>query len=166
MSSPRRRVRLLAHPLLSALLLGIWLLASNRISPGLLLLGAALAVAIPLITHADRGDAVRVRIVPLAGLLAVLLVDIVIANLRVAVLILGPASRLRPQFITVPLDVQSAAGIAALTSIVSLTPGTVSCSIRSDRSALVVHGLDVADEATTVAAIKSRYERRIMAVFR
>jgi len=165
MAAPRIRTRLLPQPLLSALLLLIWLLASNRISVGLLLLGAMLAVGIPLVTPALRtGAHRRVRLVPLAGLLALLLLDIAVANLRVALLILGPASRLQPRFFTVPLELRDPAGIAALASIISLTPGTVSASLTSDRRSLLVHGLDVAGDAEMIATIKTRYERRLLEI--
>jgi len=165
MAPSRFRTRALPQPLVSAILLLVWLLASNRISTGLLLLGAMLAVVIPLVTQAARTTVPRrVRLVPLAGLLALLLLDIAIANLRVALLILGPASRLRPRFFMVPLDLRDPAGIAALASIISLTPGTVSASLTSDRRNLLVHGLDVADEAEMISTIKTRYERRLLEI--
>ena len=165
MAPSKFRTRALPQPLVSAVLLLIWLLASNRISAGLLLLGAMLAVVIPLVTQAARTTVPRrVRLVPLAGLLALLLLDIAIANLRVALLILGPASRLRPRFFTVPLELRDPAGIAALASIISLTPGTVSASLTSDHRSLLVHGLDVADEAKMISTIKARYERRLLEI--
>jgi len=165
MAKSRFRSQALPQPLVSAVLLLVWLLASNRISTGLLLLGAMLAVVIPLVTQAARATVPRrVRLVPLARLLALLLLDIAIANLRVALLILGPASRLRPRFFTVPLDLRDPVGIAALASIISLTPGTVSASLTSDRRNLLVHGLDVADEAEMISTIKTRYERRLLEI--
>jgi multicomponent K+:H+ antiporter subunit E len=154
--------RLLPQPLVSVMLLAVWLLAANRVSVGLLLLGLVLAVAIPIATHRFWPEAPsRLRVGPLLVLSVLLTYDILIANLRVALLILGPRARLRPAFFVVPIDARDPFAVSLLASIVSLTPGTVSAAISTDRRALLVHGLDVDDVPATVAHIKARYERRL-----
>jgi multicomponent K+:H+ antiporter subunit E len=52
-----------------------------------------------------------------------------------------------------------------LASIISLTPGTVSADLSDDRKTLLVHGLDVDDEAVLVEQIKRRYEAPLLEVF-
>jgi len=160
------RVRLLPQPITSAVLLIAWLLAQNSVAPGQLLLGAALAVAIPRFTHRFWPEYPRtVRFVPLLRLAGVVLLDIVVANVVVAALILGPARRRRPRFITVPLALTTPYAVTLLASIISLTPGTVSSELDEARRTLLVHGLDVADEAAAVARIKQRYEAPLREIF-
>jgi multicomponent K+:H+ antiporter subunit E len=55
--------------------------------------------------------------------------------------------------------------LTMLTSIISLTPGTVSADLSSDHKTLLVHGLDVPDAAELVAIIKQRYEAPLLEVF-
>jgi multicomponent K+:H+ antiporter subunit E len=95
----------------------------------------------------------------------VLLWDIVVANLVVARLILGPTRNLRPAFIRLPLDLCSEFAIVVLANTISLTPGTVSADLSLDRRTLLIHALDVEDEAKTIAHIKYRYERPLKEIF-
>ena len=160
------RDRLLPHPIHSSLLLLVWLLAFNSVAPGVVLLGVAVAVALPLATRGfwpEAPQTVRLRAVP--RLLLVVLWDIVVANLRVALLILGPQDRLRPRFLEVPLALETPFAITALAGIITLTPGTVSANLSGDRRTLLVHALSETDPETAVATIKQRYERPLQEIF-
>lgn len=158
--------RWLPQPAMSATVLATWLLAHNSVAPLLLLTGLVLAIGIPLWTQRFWPEYPRkVRYLPLLRLIRVLLYDIVIANLRVAVLILGPRSRLNPHFIVLPLALKQPFPITLLASMISLTPGTVSANLSGDRRTLLVHELSAADPDATVARIKERYEKPLMEIF-
>jgi multicomponent K+:H+ antiporter subunit E len=94
------------------------------------------------------------------------LYDIVKANLEVAVRILGPESRIRPTFVWVPLDIASPQGIAVFASIITMTPGTLSCEVSEDRRWLLVHAFHADDAEAVVADVKSRYEAPLREIFR
>jgi multicomponent K+:H+ antiporter subunit E len=160
--------RLLPHPLLSLLLLACWLWLNNTVAPGHVLLGASLAAAIPLLTRRFWPEPLTVRH-PLRVLeyAAVVLYDVVVANLQVAAIIVGPLSRLRPAFVRVPLELRSDFAVAVLASTVTVTPGTVSVEIEDDGCGgrtLVVHALRCLDPAEMVRTIKQRYERRLLEI--
>lgn len=91
--------------------------------------------------------------------------DIIVANVVVAGLILGPRSRLHPAFVEVPLDVRDRYVVTILASIVSLTPGTVSADIDLQRGILLVHGLNVGDPQELIDDIKLRYEVPLKEIF-
>ncbi|QKT05072.1 Na+/H+ antiporter subunit E [Ectothiorhodospiraceae bacterium 2226] len=158
--------RLLPHPLLTAVLIVVWLLLVNNIEPGHIVLAVIFGVLLPMLTHRFWPDRPHVRSpLALTRFVAVVLWDIVIANLNVARLILGPTRRLRPAFVTVPLDTRDEFTITLLASTISLTPGTVSSDVAPDRSALLVHALDVEDVDRLVRQIKTRYEAPLMESF-
>lgn len=158
--------RLLPQPLMSLALLGAWLLAHNSVAPGTILLGAVLAVVLPLGTSRFWSEyPKRVSYGKLLRLLAVVIFDIVLANLRVAILILGPRRRIHPRFIAVPLALTSPFSITLLASIISLTPGTVSSNLSGDRRTLLVHGLVVHDADEAVRHIRRRYEQPLLEIF-
>lgn len=158
--------RFAKHPVLSALLLAVWLLAHNSVAPGDVLLGLVLALAIPAVTAPFWPDAPVVRrYAPIPRLLAVVGWDILASNLRVAALVLGPKRRIRPRFLTVPLDVEHPFSITTLAGIITLTPGTVSANLSGDRRTLLVHALSEEDADGAVATIKERYERPILEIF-
>lgn len=158
--------RWLPHPLLSLSLLLVWLLLVNELSLGHWLLGALLGWLIPLLTQVFWIAPPRIH-KPLKLCLFFLRVlgDIIVANLQVAKLILGPSARLRPAFVEIPLLLEDELALTMLASVISLTPGTVSADLSDDRKTLLVHTLDVADEVHLVEQIKTRYEAPLLEVF-
>lgn len=159
--------RWLPQPLFSLFLWLVWLLLVNTVAPGHLLLGALLAVILPLLTSRFWPDQPRIHSPwKLLRYIAVLLWDIGLANLAVAKLILGPTHKLHPAFIRLPLDLESEFAITVLASTISLTPGTVSSDLSPDRKTLLIHALDVADEAEVIAHIKQRYEQPLKEIFK
>lgn len=158
--------RWLPQPLLSLFLWLFWLLLVNSVAPGQLLLGAVLAVTLPLVTSRFWPESPRInkpwKLLRYLGLLGW---DIVVANLAVARLILNPRRKLRPAFIRLPLDLENELAITVLTSTISLTPGTVSSDLSPDRKTLLIHALDVESEAEIIAHIKQRYEKPLKEIF-
>ncbi|MFM1991677.1 MAG: hypothetical protein RJA99_4634 [Pseudomonadota bacterium] len=164
--------RLLPRPWTTLWLWVTWLLLNQTVAPGHLLLGLVLAVALsrlpggsPRFARApgERGLLARPRIA--ARLAAVVLRDIVVANLQVGRRILGPASALTPRFVWVPLDVRRPRSISLLAGIVTMTPGTLSCELSDDHRHLLVHGLDIDDPQALVDEVKTRYEAPIRELF-
>lgn len=92
--------------------------------------------------------------------------EVLKANVAVALAVLRPVRRLRPGVLGIPLEPLSAAEITLLANIITLTPGTLSLDVSSDRRTLYVHFLHVGDEDAMVADIKRRYERRVMELLR
>lgn len=159
-------MRIFPQPAMSIALFFVWLLLHNSIAPGVVLPGALLAVALPLLTSRYWPEYPRtVRLRPLLRLVGVVLFDIVIANVRVALLIIGPARRWKPHFIVIPVDLRQPFPITLLASIISLTPGTVSANLSGDRRTLLVHDLAVDDADAAVRRIKQRYEQPLREVF-
>lgn len=151
--------RLLPHPLLSAILVILWLLLVNELSVGQLLLGIVLGLAVPLYTERFWPEKVKVR-QPLLLLrfLLMVLYDILVANVTVARLILGQQDRLQPAFLVMPLTLRTDLAISLLANTISLTPGTVSAYLSADRRCLIVHSLHTTDPDDLLATIRERYE--------
>lgn len=158
--------RWLPHPILTPCLALLWLLLVNSAAPGQVVLGLLLGWAIPFFTSRFWPDQVSIRKpLTLLRFVGVVLLDIVLANLIVARLILGKPQSLRPAFVAVPLDLRTDLAISLLASTITLTPGTLSALLTADRKTLLVHALDVADSAALVASIKQRYEQPLKEVF-
>lgn len=158
---------LLPHPGLSAMLLIVWLLMANSITIGGIVLGSVFALILPKFTQPFWPDRPRMRFGRhFLGYLAIVLLDIVVANFQVAWLILFRRNRdLRARWLVVPVELTTPEAITMLAGTISLTPGTVSSDVSADGRFLLVHALDVADEAAEVARIKRRYEARLQRIF-
>ena len=158
--------RVFPFPLFSVALILAWLLLQGDASLGNVLLAVALAIALPLSARGMLPDLPTLRHpLALARYLLLVLGDILVANVRVARLTLGPISRLRPRIVEVPRDVEQPVVVAMLAMTITLTPGTVSIVIDLPGKRLLVHGLDVDDPRALVAEIKERYERRLKEIF-
>ena len=156
-------------PLISLALFLAWLMLNESLALGQLLLGAALAIALPHVTERLRPDRPRfARWGTIVRLGLVVLGDIVRSNLQVAWLILGPEHRIQPRFVWLPLAIRDAHGIVALAGIITMTPGTLSADLSDDRRHLLIHAFDVDDdvaEAALVADIRARYEAPLIEIF-
>ena len=160
------RQRLFPSLPLSITVFGFWLLMNDSISAGTVAMALLVALLIP--PFAARLDREFARIGRLRGvpkLVGVLLWDILMANVTVAMQVLGPERNIHPGFIWVPLDIANIHGIAALTSCITLTPGTVSSELSDDRRFLLVHVLDLGSAEEVVRQIKTRYEAPLMEIF-
>lgn len=159
-------IRWLPQPLVSVMLLAVWLALNNTLHPAHLLLGAVLAVAIPLWTSRVNIGKPKPRQLLTAMVLAcIVLYDIVKSNIDVAMLILGPEKNIRPAFVWVPLDLTDPHAKTALACIITMTPGTLSSDFTDDGKYLLVHAFNVADPAALVAEIKARYELPLKEIF-
>ena len=128
--------------------------------------GCAQIASVPLALARTLPGLLRLRRPGLALRFALLVLwDIVVANVKVAVLVLGPQSRLKPGFVTVPLDLRDGGVATILAGIITLTPGTVSMAIDEGITRIDVHVLDLDDEPALVAEIKRRYEQPLKEIF-
>ena len=124
------------------------------------------AIAIPLLVNGMRDEHPKI-LKPWKAILYVLMVmkDIVVANVEVALWIIGPVKKLKPSFVAIPINIQSDLGITILASTVSLTPGTVSAEVSEDKQWLYIHALHLDNENELIETIKQRYEQPIKEIF-
>ncbi|WP_424682139.1 Na+/H+ antiporter subunit E [Frateuria sp. YIM B11624] len=165
-AGPSRIRRWLPHPLMSAFLLLAWLLLQRSLAPGTLLAGVLLALGLGWAFGKLRPPAARVRNLPLlVRLLLRVVVDIVRSNLAVARIVLRPRGQVRSGFVSIPLELTDPYGLAVLACIITSTPGTIWVDHDSARRVLLIHVLDLVDEAAWIGDIKHRYERPLLEIF-
>jgi multicomponent K+:H+ antiporter subunit E len=98
-------------------------------------------------------------------LTGIVLWDIVVSNLTVARIVLDPVSSPRPAWVPVKLDTTHPTAITLFATIITTTPGTVSCVVDEARGEILVHALDCDDPASAAEQMKQRYERLLMEIF-
>lgn len=158
--------KVLPRPGFSVVLLITWVLAHQSLAPKTLLIGACAAIVLPALTNHFWPEVLRVRRWGLlAGFLVIFCYDIIVANIQVAGLVLGPAEKLRPTFLEVPIDLDNPLAITILAAVISLAPGTVAANLSGDRKTLLVHILHTEDAQGAIERIKERYEARLKEIF-
>lgn len=159
--------KLFPHPILSLMVVAVWMMLVNAFAWGSLVFAVILGVLVPLATAPYWPGVTRYRhLAGLPGFFWVVFIDIIKANIAVAKIVLFlPKSQLQPAWVVVPLDIRQPEAIAMLASAITLTPGTVSCDLSQDSRALLVHCLHAPDPDAVLDEIKTRYEARLKEIY-
>ena len=162
---PARKAGWLDHPVLSALLGASWLALSHSLEPVHLLSAALIGLILPRVLHPFLTPADRIDWVAALRLTGVVIKDIVMSNITVARLVLGSMSTPRPAWLPVPLATDHPRINALFATIITTTPGTVSCVVDEQRHVILVHALNCDDAQAMIDDMKNRYETPLMQIF-
>lgn len=154
------------HPLLSALLALAWLALQHSLAVATVLTALVLAWLVPRLVHVFLGERLRIRSWPgAARLLFVVLWDIIVSNVTVARIVLSPGADPQPAWVPIDLELTHPTAITLLASIITMTPGTVSCIVDAERRLILVHALDCDNPQALARQIKQRYEQPLWEIF-
>lgn len=159
--------RVIPHPLMSFTLWLVWLMLT-RFSPGMAVLGGAIALVAGLGMTRLQMPQVRVRNWHKAAvLLGVVAADVMRSNIAVVRLIIaGPrACARRASFLELQLSLRDRHGLAVLAIIITSTPGTTWVEYDPESGRLLLHVLDLADGEELRQLIHSRYEMLLQEIF-
>ncbi|MRR06566.1 MAG: Na+/H+ antiporter subunit E [Deltaproteobacteria bacterium] len=126
-----------------------------------------LVLAFPILWLTQRGKTTfsyLTKIRQVGGFAAFFLWELLKANFRVAHDVLTPRHHMRPGVIAVPLDQASDLEILVLTTFITLTPGTLSLDVSSDKRTLYIHAMYIDDMTQFRESIKKGYEKRVREV--
>jgi len=128
-----------------------------------LLLGFA---AIRITLRGESSRAYSAKLKAIFGFMTFFIKEIFLANLRVAYDVLTPRHHMRPGIVAVPLDLKTDLEITVLTTLITLTPGTLSLHVTDDRRTLYMHAMYIDDPGQLVMGIKDGFERRVREVLK
>jgi len=150
------------------LLLAIgWVAVTGSVSLLNLIFGFLLgALALFIIREPFGGKTYPRRLRPVLSLAALFLKELSLSAWKVTITVLSPDMKLKPGIFAFPLTVTSDFEITLLANLITLTPGTLSVDVSTDRRTLYVHALDCSDPETTRRNIANGFERKIMEAFR
>jgi multicomponent Na+:H+ antiporter subunit E len=145
----------------------IWIAMSGQFTPGNFVVGLGLGLLILIFTRRAIGSPNYIRKVGQVLNLALFFVwELILSNLRVAYDVVTPRHHMRPGVIGIPLDVRTDLEITVLSSMISLTPGTLSLDVSADRKTLYIHAMYIDDVEAVRRKIKDGFERRVLEVLR
>jgi multicomponent Na+:H+ antiporter subunit E len=146
------------------LLVVLWLLAWGELSLANVVSGvvlaAALLVAFPL--GAAEGPSARAHALGTVRLVAYVASQLVMANLVMTRNIVRRTPRLSPGVVHHVLTEPSELTVTLMTSIISLSPGTMTVDVDDDASEIAVHFFSLEDRAAAAASL-ARLERLVTA---
>jgi Multisubunit Na+/H+ antiporter, MnhE subunit len=159
--------RLFPYPVLTAMLLALWLLLQQSIAPGQVLLGTVVATCASLAMAALRPPKAKLRNpLSIVRLVFIVTIDILRSNISVArIVIEGGRREDTSGFLEVPLELTDRYGLAALACIITATPGSAWLEYDPVRRTVLIHVLDLIDKQQWTDTIKNRYERLLLEIF-
>lgn len=155
----------LPHPFVSVIVALSWIMLAHSLDAATLLMALLLGILIPRIVNPfiTRTPNINWRLA--VKLFFVVLWDIIVCNIQVAKLVLGPTHKLHPKWFRVPLETQHEQVNVLLALIITTTPGTVTAGIDDDRGDILVHALSTDNAEIDILGIKNRYEKALIAIF-
>ncbi|MFN7262678.1 MAG: Na+/H+ antiporter subunit E [Pseudobdellovibrionaceae bacterium] len=91
--------------------------------------------------------------------------ELVLANVQVALWVFKDKQQMKPAIIKMPLKAQTDLQITLLTSLITLTPGTLSLEVSDDKKFLWFHCLHTDDIPGTIASVQEGFEDMILEAF-
>lgn len=152
---------------INILIAGIWAVLAGgltlaNLASGFLLGFIALWAVRPIFP--DKGYFGRVP--KLLRLTVVFLGELVVSSLRVALEAIRPSPRIRPGIVAVPLRARTETELLMLSSMVTLTPGSLSLDISEDSRTLYVHTMFLQDPEALRREITDTLETPMMEALR
>lgn len=146
-----------------ALLVILWLLAWGELTLANLLSGAAVAAALLLAFPARRRSSARLHpsLSGLARLAAYIATQLVVSNVVMTKQILRRRPELTPGVIAHRLETPSEEVLTLMTSIIALSPGTMTADITPNSSVVYVHFFRLTDPDAAHATLQ-RLERLVV----
>ena len=106
------------------------------------------------------------QVIYLVELIVFFIYELVKASTIVAHEVIKPSNTIQPGIIAVPLDTKTDLEITIFSSMVTLTPGTLSLDVSADKSHLFVHAMYIekGDSAALAKELKNGFERRVIRI--
>ncbi len=157
---------MLPYPLLALSLIVMWLLL-NGFTLGQFILGIIVAVFASWGMAALRPEKPRLRKWYLLPKLFFRVVfDVLKSNVQVAWIILrGRSRKTTPGFVVLQLRVRDQIPLALLAVILTSTPGSAWLEYDSNDNTVLLHVLDLENEAQWRQTVANRYESLLMEIF-
>jgi multisubunit Na+/H+ antiporter MnhE subunit len=91
--------------------------------------------------------------------------QVVASTGRLALVVMRPRIDLQPRFLDVPLDLKGEMPRFLFACLITMTPGTMSVELDSERGVLTVHVLDAPDPNAAIREMKQTFEQPLVRIF-
>jgi multicomponent Na+:H+ antiporter subunit E len=145
----------------------IWVALTGAFTGPNLLLGFFLGYLILGLALRDKPEFAKYvgKVPKFIGFIGYFFWELLVSNLKVAYDVLTPTHHMCPGVIAMPLDASTDGEITIVANLISLTPGTLSLDVSTDRKVLYIHVMYLVDREEVIRSIKS-LEARALEVLR
>lgn len=151
--------------LINIILAFLWVFMNGDFTVGTFITGYIIGlVAVYILRNFLPGRFYIKRLYWMIRLVIIFIIELVKANIDVVRIVMSPKIDIHPGFYAYPNDLEEEWEVALLSTLITLTPGTVVVAISEDYSIIYIHGLDMDDADAEIANIKTSFENVIKEV--
>ncbi|WP_301108738.1 Na+/H+ antiporter subunit E [Sporosarcina sp.] len=146
----------------------VWMFMNSSLTPSTFVIGYIIGLLMIIMTRRYFRDRLYIwRIWAAIKLTLIFLKELVMSNISVLMLVIKPdLSTVRPMIFALPTELEHDWEITLLSSLITLTPGTIVLHVSDDQRTLYIHAIDVNDVDEAIDSIKNTFEKAIMEVRR
>ena len=158
---------MIKHFLMNLLLSFIWVALTGSMYYSNFLFGFLLGFFILWVMNRNETDQRYFYRVPKTiGFIFFFLYEMIVANVQVAYDVITPIYFFKPGIIRYPLQANTDLEINLLSTMISMTPGTLILDISEDKKSLFIHVMYLKDKETFIAQIKNGFEKKLLEILR
>lgn len=92
--------------------------------------------------------------------------ELLLSNIAIVKIVLKPKLDMSPGIFALKTDLTKDWQITLLSSLITLTPGTLVIDVSEDNKTLFVHAMDIGEVEDEISSIKNSFEKAILEVSR
>ncbi len=155
------------HFLMNLLLAFIWVALTGVLYYTNFLFGFAIGFFLMWLMNRNESDQRYFTRVPkIIGFFLYFLYEMIKANILVAYDMVTPKFFMKPGIVKYPMNAKSDVEINLLSTVISLTPGTLILDVSEDRKVLYIHVMYLKDRDQFIQQIKDGFERKLLEILR
>ncbi|MHA6261236.1 Na+/H+ antiporter subunit E [Sporosarcina sp. CAU 1771] len=145
----------------------LWMLISGSLTPTTFVIGYLIGLLlIFMVRRFFTGRFYTARLWAAFKLSLIFFRELVLSNISVLRLVIRPKLNINPMIFALPTDLKQNWEITLLSSLITLTPGTIVLYVSDDQNTLYIHAIDVDDVDEAIDSIKNSFEKAIKEVSR
>jgi len=113
----------------------------------------------------SKSERRKIKILKILNLISFFIGELIIANFKVAIEVIKPKFTMTPAIIAVPLDISKPYELVIFTSLITLTPGSLTLHFSDDNKIVYIHTLYYTTPDEFRAYIKNGFEKKIIEAF-
>ncbi|CAM3202729.1 Na+/H+ antiporter subunit E [Filibacter tadaridae] len=92
--------------------------------------------------------------------------ELTLSNISVLLLVIRPKLNIQPRIFAMLTELETDWEVTLLSSLITLTPGTIVVHVSDDQRTLYIHAIDAEDAEEAIESIKNTFEKAIREVSR
>lgn len=153
--------------LLNFFIATVWMFMSTSMSASTFIVGYLIGLILIIMMRRFFSERLYIwRLWATVKLILLFFKELILSNISVLRLILQPKMDIEPMIFALPTDLKHDWEITLLSSLITLTPGTLVLNVSDDQKTLYIHAIDVDDVDEAIDSIKNSFEKAIKEVSR